>query len=107
MFIEAKDDSIALSGGKFNCCFMITSANVIDVAKISVIESACEIQSKYATTNRNVDPDVQSKGAFDLPLKGKAFLICLGLVSFPILLSYPLSLTDKNPNYCFHLQIFA
>ncbi len=62
---------------------MITSANVIAVAKISVIESACEIQSKYATTNRNVDADVQSKDAFDLPLKGKAFfdLLGIGLVS--------------------------
>ena len=77
-FVEAKEDSIALLGGKFNCCFMITSANVIAVAKISVVESACEIQSKYATTNRNVDADVQSKDVFDLPLKGKAFFDLLG-----------------------------
>ncbi len=78
-FIEAKEDSIALSGGKFNCCFMITSANVIAVAKISVVESACEIQSKYATTNQSVDEDVQSKDVFDLPLKGKAFFDLLGI----------------------------
>jgi hypothetical protein len=78
-FVEAKEDSIALLGGKFNCCFMITSANVIAVAKISVVESACEIQSKYAKTNRNVDADVQSKDVFDLPLKGKAFFDLLGI----------------------------
>ncbi len=78
-FVEAKEDSIALLGGKFNCCFMITSANVIAVAKISVVESACEIQSKYATTNRNMDADVQSKDVFDLPLKGNAFFDLLGI----------------------------
>jgi len=78
-FVGAKEDSIALSGGKFNCCFMITSANVIAVAKISVVESACEVQSKYATTNLNVDADVQSKDVFDLPLKGKAFFDLLGI----------------------------
>ena len=87
-FVEAKEDSIALSGGKFNCCFMIISANVIAVTKISVVESACEIQSTYATINQKVDADVE-----------------LGLISFPILLSNLLSLTDKNPNYSFHLQI--
>ena len=51
-FVEAKEDSIALSGSKFNCCFMITSASVIAVTKIFVIESACGIQSKYATINQ-------------------------------------------------------
>ena len=64
-FVEAKEDSIALSGGKFNCCFMITSASVIAVMKISIVESACGIQSKYATTNQNVDADVQSNDGFD------------------------------------------
>ena len=67
---------------------MITSVNVIAVEKISVVESACEIQSTYATINQKVDADVE-----------------LGLISFPILLSNLLSLTDKNPNYSFHLQI--
>jgi hypothetical protein len=64
-FEEANEDSIVLSGGKFN------------------VESACEIQSTYATTNRNVDADVQSKDVFDLPLKGKAFfdLLAIDLVS--------------------------
>ena len=82
-FVEAKEDSIALSGGKFNCCFMITSANVIAVTKISVVESACEIQSTYATTNQNVDADLQSKDVFNLLLKGKAFfdLLAVDLVS--------------------------
>ena len=42
-FVGAKEDSIALSGSKFNCCFTITSANVIAVEKISVDESACDI----------------------------------------------------------------
>ena len=37
-FVEAKEDSIALLGGKFN-------SSVIAVAKISVIEAACGIQS--------------------------------------------------------------
>ncbi len=78
-FVEAKEDSIALSGGNFNCFFMITSANVIAVAKISIVESACEIQSKYATTNQSVDADVQSKDVFGLPLKGKAFFDLLGI----------------------------
>ena len=80
-FVEAKEDSIALSGGKFNCCFMITSANanVIAVGKISVAESACEIQSKYASTNQNVDADVQSKDVFGSPLKGKALFDLLGI----------------------------
>ncbi len=82
-FVEAKEednkDSIALSDSKFNCCFMITSANVIAVAKIPVVESACEIQSTYATTNRTVDADVQSKDVFDLPLKGKAFFDLLAI----------------------------
>ena len=87
-FVEAKEDSIALLGGKFNCCFMITSDNMIAVEKFSVVESACEIQSTDASTNRKVDADVE-----------------LGLISFPILLSNLLSLTDKNPNYSFHLQI--
>jgi hypothetical protein len=58
---------------------MITSANVIAVVKISVVEYACEIQSKYATTNQNVDADVQPKDVFDLPLKGKAFFDLLGI----------------------------
>jgi hypothetical protein len=64
-FEEANEDSIVLSGGKFN------------------VESACEIQSTYSTTNRNVDADVQSKDVFDLPLKGKAFfdLLAIDLVS--------------------------
>ena len=80
---EANEDSIALSGGKFNCCFMITSVNVIAVEKISVVESACEIQSTYATTNQNVDADLQSKDVFNLLLKGKAFfdLLAVDLVS--------------------------
>ena len=38
-FVEAKEDSIALLGSKFNSCFMMTSASVIAVAKISVVES--------------------------------------------------------------------
>jgi hypothetical protein len=80
-FVEAKEDSTALSGSKFNCCFMITFASVIAVAKISVVESACGIQSKYATTNRNVDADVQSKDVFDLLLKGKAFVSNIASVS--------------------------
>ena len=80
-FVGAKEDSIALSGIKFNCCFMITSANVIAVVKISVVESACGIKSKYATTNRNVDADVQPKDVFDLPLKGKAFVSNIAFVS--------------------------
>ena len=80
---EANEDSIVLPGSKFNFCFMITSVNVIAVAKISVVESACEIQSTYATTNQNVDADLQSKDVFNLLLKGKAFfdLLAVDLVS--------------------------
>ena len=70
---EANEDSIALLGSKFNYCFMITSDNMIAVAKISVLESACEIQSTDASTNRKVDADLLSKDVFHLPLKGKTF----------------------------------
>jgi hypothetical protein len=80
---EANEDSIALLGSKFNCCFMITSDNMIAVEKFSVVESACEIQSTDASTNRKVDADFQSKDVFDLLLKGKAFLnlLVIDLVS--------------------------
>ena len=51
---EANEDSIALSsGGKFNCCFMITSANVIAVASCKNLRCwvCLRNQSIYATTN--------------------------------------------------------